>query len=88
MIPALPDPPAAYTVQQVATRLQIDDDAVRALIRSGELRAFNVGLGKAKPRYRITSEALADFERKRTVGPPPARPRRRRRRAADVIPFF
>jgi hypothetical protein len=85
---ALPDLRPMYTVAQVARRLMVDPDIVRGWCRSGTLRAVNVGRGSVKPRFRISPEALADFERKRAMGPPPPRPRRRRRRDPEVIEFF
>ena len=88
MITRAPDPMPMLTVNQVAKRLQVDAEVVRGWCRSGALRCVNVGRGKLKPRYRVTPEALEEFVRARTIGPPPPKPRRRRKRQGDVIQFF
>jgi excisionase family DNA binding protein len=73
-----------YTVAEVAARYRVGEDKVRAWIRRGELAAVNVaGVLCARPQLRITPEALAAFEGRRTAAPPP-KPSRRRRRAAEV----
>jgi excisionase family DNA binding protein len=76
------------TVKEASERYGVEEHTVLGWIRSGELRALNVGrtLGKKKPRWRITAEALAAFELLRTPTPPP--PRTRRRKQTDVINFY
>jgi hypothetical protein len=66
--------------------LQVDICKVEAWIRAGELRAFNVAARQAgRPRYRISPEALEEFELRRQIMPPAVaalrggRPARRRR---------
>lgn len=54
-----------YTVEEVATRLAVHPDTVRRWIKSGELRAINLG-GRAG--YRITEEAYRQFLREREEG--------------------
>ncbi len=68
-----------YTIAQVAEHLGVHPDSVRDLVRSGELAAFNASVNPngSKPRYRITSEALAGFEARRSVVKPKARSPRR-----------
>jgi len=48
------------TPNEVAERLAVDADHVRALIRSRKLLAVNVSNGK-RPTYRVEEEQLAAF---------------------------
>jgi hypothetical protein len=76
-------------VRDLCERYDIGEHTVLGWIRSGELRAINVGRrpGAKKPRWRITQEALEAFELART--PTPVAPRARRRgRPAEVIQFY
>ena len=89
MTTPLPDPPPMFTVPQVAHREVVDRDTVVGWIKSGALRAINVGRGRQKPRYRIPPEALEEFERSRTIGTPPPKTKRRwKKRDPEVIEFF
>jgi excisionase family DNA binding protein len=76
---------ATYTVNDIANRLGVCEETVLHWIRSGQLAAFNVGRSATakKPRWRITPQALSDFERGRAA-PKPA-PTTRRRSYADGI---
>jgi excisionase family DNA binding protein len=78
-----------YTVQDIQERYGVTDHTVLGWIRSGELRAINVGRrpGARKPRWRITQEALEDFEARRAPTPPAPRARRKRQ-PAGVIEFY
>jgi len=80
--------PPALTVQDVATRYGVGLHTVLAWVRSGELRALNVGRkpGAKKPRWRITTEALEAFELRRSHTPPPTPARRRKRQ--PVIDYY
>lgn len=79
----------ALTVREVCELLGVGERTVLGWIRSGELRAVNVGrrLGARKPRWRVTAEALQAFEILRTPSPPPPRTRRRKRDLA-VVEFY
>jgi excisionase family DNA binding protein len=79
-----------YTVQDLQRRFGVTDHTVLGWIRSGELRAVNVGRrpGGGKPRWRISHEALDAFEQLRTPAPAPARTRRQRRPADAVVEFY
>jgi excisionase family DNA binding protein len=81
--------PSTRTVADVAARYGVSEHTVLTWIRNRELRAVNVGRRPraGKPRWRITEDALADFERVRTPTPPPPQARRRRR-PAEVIEFY
>ena len=58
-----------FSTKQVAAHLGISRETVAALIRSGQLAAINVSLSPSsrRPRYRVTEQALEDFEAKRSV---------------------
>lgn len=78
-----------FTVEDLTKRFGVTVHTVLAWIRSGELRAVNVGRspGARKPRWRTTEQALSEFEALRTPTPPPPRAKRRKR-PADVIEFY
>ncbi len=79
----------ALTVKELCERYSVAEHTVLGWIRSGELKAINVGraAGTKKPRWRITAEALATFELLRTTIPPPQRARKRKQ-PMDVISFY
>lgn len=52
-----------FSVNEVAKRLKIHRETVLRAIRAKQLRAVKIGQG-----LRITEEAIADYEKKRTVG--------------------
>ena len=80
-------PAAGYTVADLARRLRVGEDKVRSWIKSGELRGINTAAALCgKPRWVITPDALAEFEKRRAGGPPPRPPRRRRR--SEAIDFY
>jgi len=78
------------SVRDLCERYSVSENTVLGWIRSGELRAINVGRrpGAGKPRWRIKSEALAAFEALRTPNPPAPRARRQKKRPGDVIEFY
>jgi excisionase family DNA binding protein len=49
-------PPPALTMPQVCDYLQVGDDCLRRLIKSGQLQAFRAGR-----RLRVTPQALEAF---------------------------
>jgi excisionase family DNA binding protein len=77
------------SVRDVCERYGVGEHTVLGWLRSGELRAVNVGrtAGAKKPRWRITQEALEAFEQLRTPGAPPAQ-MKRRKKPTDVIEFY
>jgi excisionase family DNA binding protein len=81
---------STLTVRDLSDRYAVTEHTVLAWIRSGELRAVNVGrrIGTKKPRWRVTQEALDAFELARTPTPLPPRTRRRKRAEAGVIQFY
>jgi excisionase family DNA binding protein len=52
-----------FTTQEVADKLRCGPEKILRLIASGKLRAMNTCPESSKPRYLISSAALADFER-------------------------
>jgi excisionase family DNA binding protein len=78
-----------FTVNDLCQRYAVNEHTVLGWIRSGELRAVNVGRrpGKKKPRWRVPQAALDAFEASRTPTAPPPR-KARRKRAGDVVAFY
>lgn len=78
------------TVQDVKKRYAVSEQTVIGWIKSGELKAVNVGrkLGNKKPRWRISEEAIKAFEASRTPTLEIAAPRKIRKRSGDVIEFI
>jgi hypothetical protein len=59
-----------YIPRQIAEKFNVTEAKVIAWCRSGELAAVNVASRSSKrPRFSISPEALADFERARAVAP-------------------
>jgi excisionase family DNA binding protein len=80
----MPESARSLTVAEVAARLRVGEDKVRAWIRKGEMAAVNVAAALCgRPQLRITPEALGAFEQQRSAAPQP-RPPQRRRRTAQV----
>jgi len=80
-----------HTVNEIAVRFAVTEHTVLGWIRSGELKAINVGRTTAakKPRWRIPAAALEAFEAARSATPPATTTRTpRRRRPADVIEYY
>jgi excisionase family DNA binding protein len=76
-------------IRDICERYGVTEHTVLGWIRSGQLRAVNVGRspGAKKPRWRISEQALADFEAARTSAPPAPRTRRGDR-SAGVVEFY
>jgi transposase len=80
-------PTGGLTVHDVARRYRVGEDKVRAWIRRGELHAINTAAAVCgRPRWVITPEALAEFEKWRSGARPEKPPRRRRRQ--EMIDYF
>ena len=86
----MPTESAQLTPVEIAEARGIDIHGVLALIAAGELAAVNWARpGSRRPRWRISAEALAAFERRRTAQAPAPRERRRRQKSeAGVIQFL
>jgi hypothetical protein len=75
------------TIPEFAKRYRIGRDAARAMIRRGDVVAVNVAATACgRPRWIVTPEALAEFERRRSAAPP-SKPPRRRKRTQEVDYF-
>ena len=69
-------------VKDVAEEMGVSQHTVGVWINSGELAAVNVGRKPGgKPIWRISAEALEEFQASRTKAP--ALPRRRRKRQPE-----
>ena len=73
------------TPPQVARRLGVKAQRVRAWIRSGELKAANLS-DATRPRYRVDPIDLQIFLQRRSAGPAPKVSRRRR--DSSITEFF
>lgn len=79
---------AGLTVRDVARRFRVGEDKVRSWIRRGELSAINTAERRcARPRFVVTAEALAAFERGRQAATPNA-PKPKRRKRTPEIDFY
>jgi hypothetical protein len=80
---------AGLTTADVARRYRVGEDKVRSWIGKGELAAINTAaLLSGRPRWVITAEALAEFERRRSGGPPAKPAPRRRRKTIGTVDYF
>jgi len=79
---------AGLTVAELARRYRVGPDKVRAWIARGELAAINTAsLLCGRPRWVITPDALAVFERRRLTGKP-VKPMRRRNRSSSLVDYY
>jgi hypothetical protein len=78
---------AGYTVADLARRYRVGEDKVRGWIKAGMLPAINTAATTCvKPRFVVLPEALALFEKRRSVAPP--QKAQRRKRKTDVVDFY
>jgi excisionase family DNA binding protein len=75
------------TPPQAATRLGVDAGTVITWIKTGELKASNVGKGSQRPRYRIQRSDLDRFLKSRQPEVS-AKRKRRTRSPAGEVEFF
>ena len=80
--------PSGYsTPPELAKRWRIKSERVLAMIRRGELRAFDVSEpGSSRPRFRISPDAVIEYEN-RHAPTAPSKPSRRRR-DSTVTEYF
>ena len=76
----------ALTPPKLAKEWACKPEKIITFINSGELRAFDVSLnpGTGRPRWRITPEAIAEFEVRRSAVKPAAK-RRRKKQSIGVL---
>jgi excisionase family DNA binding protein len=63
-----------YTVREAAAILHASEITVRALIKSGRLRAERMGIGGPRSPFRVDAAAIAEYraQRRVVVATPPA----------------
>jgi transposase len=77
-----------FGVKDICDRFSVGEHTVLGWIRTGELRAIDVSRTKGKrPKWRISAEALEQFELTRMTAPPAPRTPRRRK-PAGVLEFY
>jgi transposase len=75
------------TVRDLARRFRVGEDKVRGWIARGELSAINTAAVLcARPRWVVTPDALATFERRRASGPLP-QPQKRKKQM-EFVDYF
>ena len=69
-----------FTPPQIAEMFGVDTKKVSGWIKSGELKAVNVAKNPRgeRPRWRISEQAIKDFEARRTYQPQAKREPKRR----------
>jgi hypothetical protein len=79
-----------FTPPQLARRWQVSRSKVLGWLARGELRGINVaGRLGGRPRWRISLDAVLQFEQERSAVPQtPAGPRRRRAAPTGIIEYF
>lgn len=76
-------------LKDIAERYGVNKHTVLNWIDRGILRAIDVSrVGACRPHYRITNEALTDFENLRSPKPKPVITRRRKATSTSEIRFY
>ena len=71
---------AYHTPPELARRWRVRVQQVHQWIKAGELKGDNLAVSTSgRPRWKVSPEAVEDFEASRMATPPPPRRRRRRR---------
>ena len=77
-----------FGVKDLCDRFAVGEHTVLGWIRRGELVAIDVSRNQGgRPKWRVTEEALENFELLRTHQPPAPR-RRRRKPATNIKQYF
>ena len=81
---------ATYGIQDLKKRYGVGEHTVLGWIRRGDLAAINVARRAegGRPKWRITDEALAEFELLRGSQPEPTASRRRRKKDDTIVQFY
>jgi hypothetical protein len=78
---------SGYSIADLCLRWRVGADKIHGFLRRGELVGVNVATNlSSRPQWRISPEAVAAFEARRTSAPTPKPPRRQRR--SSMIDFF
>jgi transposase len=76
----MPLPGSGFTIPQLARRWRKGEDTIRNWIKRGELSAINTADRLCgRPQYRVTPEAVAEFELRRQAATSATKPKRRKR---------
>ena len=79
--------PRGHTTHDVSLRYRVGEDTIRGWIGKGDLAAINTAKNLCgKPRWVITDQALAEFEKRRSSKPAPRPERRKRTVGIDHYP--
>ena len=80
----------AHTVKEIAARYRVKPHTVLAWISRGDLRAVDVSQDptRGRPRWRVTPDALIEFENRRCTKPTVKPTRQRNRRTPNCIQYF
>jgi hypothetical protein len=81
-------PRRGYTPNELARRLRVSPDRVRAWINRGELAAINTADRGARPRFVVLPDQLAAFIEGRRPAPPPDRPRPKQPRRTAQVDYY
>lgn len=77
-----------FTIKEVRIRYRVSEHTVLQWIHNGELKAINVSKQRGgKPQWRITEEALENFEQLRQADSPQPK-RRRRKTVTSGVEYF
>lgn len=77
------------TPAQVAAQWSCSTDHVLDLIRGNHLKGVRISPpGSKRPRYRVTQQALAEYESRNQSGAPAKPLRRSRSQSPNVIEFY
>jgi transposase len=84
-----PDASAAgFTVRDLSQRWRVSEDKVRAWIGKGEQKGVNTATNLCgRPRWVVSPDAVAEFE-KRRAGSSPPKLKRARKRTQEEIDYF
>jgi len=80
------DSARCLTPPMLAARWGCSPESIIGLIRAGRLPAFTVSVGRRRPRWRVSLEAVAVYEMTRQGSAAPKAPKRQKN--GDVIEFF
>jgi transposase len=77
-----------FGIREIRERYAVGEHTVLDWIRQGVMRAIDVSRkAGGRPKWRVTQEAMDEFEQSRTPTPLPPKAKRRKR-PAGVIEFY
>lgn len=78
-----------YSVKQLQERYGVGEHTVLGWIKHGALKAIDIcRVGSRRPKWRVTEEAVREFELLRMKVPPQPQTTRRKSAAAPTIQFY